>query len=252
MDTQTTGTFYILIAGMVFLTLLLTMFMLSIFRQYRFRLLEYEQQLTREIELIDAERRRMHIDLHDEIGAGLASIGLMIQQNNFYSDENSHRKIHKKVKELRNKIREIAYNSIPSVLESNGLKMALSELLNDIRYDHHIEVESELLINDQKLHPVKSVHVYRIIKEMLTNSLQHSDCSKITCNIHQHKKMVVIKIADNGSSFSNKKADKLKTGSGLSHIQSRAQILKAQIKKIQDADTGTAYQILIPVESLIQ
>ena len=91
MDTQTTTNYTILLASLIFLTILLAMFMFALFRQYRFRLKEYEWQLAREVELIDAERKRMHIDLHDEIGAGLASISILVQQQSI-QDNTIHKR----------------------------------------------------------------------------------------------------------------------------------------------------------------
>lgn len=250
MDTQTTTNYTILLASLIFLTILLAMFMFALFRQYRFRLKEYEWQLAREVELIDAERKRMHIDLHDEIGAGLASISILVQQQSI-QDNTIHKKVLKQVQNMRMKIREIAYNFIPPSLDSLGLKTTLIELLEEINSSHKIKVLSTLDFDEQKFLPQKAIHIYRITKEILTNTLKHAACSSVQCTIRVQQKTLILFISDNGIGFNTQNKNWMLKGAGLSHIYSRVKLLHASINLSSDHHRGTSYEIIIPLDSLL-
>lgn len=250
MDTQTTTIYSTLLASLAFLSILLAMFMFAIFRQYRFRIKEYEWQLAREVELIDTERKRMHIDLHDEIGSGLASIGILVQQLPV-QDLTVHSKVLKQVQSLRSKIREIAYNFIPPSLSSLGLKTTLIELFEEINSEHKIKVKSKLEFDDRTFLPKKTIHVYRIIKEILTNTLKHASCSTIRCTLRIQQKMLILIISDNGVGFDTANKKWMSKGAGLSHIYSRAKLLHATITLSSIPTNGTRYEIAIPLDSLL-
>lgn len=250
MDTQTTTNYTILLASLIFLTILLSMFMFALFRQYRFRLTEYEWQLAREVELIDAERKRMHIDLHDEIGAGLASISILVQQQSVH-DNIIHKKVLKQVHNMRSKIREIAYDFIPPSLDTLGLKKSLIELLVDINTTHKIKVKSNLEFDDQNFIPQKAIHIYRITKEILTNTLKHASCNYIHCSIQLKQKNLVLLLSDNGKGFDTAHKSWMSKGAGISHIYSRVRLLKATITVSSRPAKGTYYEIFIPLDSLL-
>lgn len=250
MDTQTTTIYSTLLASLAFLSILLAMFIFALFRQYRFRLKEYEWQLAREVELIDTERKRMHIDLHDEIGAGLASISILVQQLPI-QDHTIYTKVLKQIQNMRTKIREIAYNFIPPSLSSLGLKTTLIELFEEINSGHKIKVKSTLEFDDRNFLSKKTVHIYRIIKEILTNTLKHASCTSIFCTLKIQDKTLILFINDNGVGFDTANKKLMSKGAGLSHIYSRAKLLHATTTLSSNSKEGTRYKIVIPLDSLL-
>lgn len=248
MHPETTSHYTILIAGLVFLTIILALFSLGLFFQYRLRLQEYEAQLAREIELIDAERKRIHIDLHDEIGSGLASIGILVQQQ-VSSDETIQKKIRDQVTSMRTKIREIAYDFVPTTLDTQGLHVTIKALVDEMTYNYNIKTKCTIQMDDALFNPIKSIHVYRIIKEVLINALTHAQCKQITCFIKQDQKMLLAVLTDDGIGF-NSNIIQTK-GTGVSHIYSRAKILRAAVDIESNKQYGTRYTIKIPLESLV-
>ena len=205
MDTQITN-YTLAVASLLFLTVLIAMIMIALFRQFRFKMKEYRTQLAREIELIDTERGRMYNDLHDELGNGLASIGILLQQHPT-PHHSIQRKIYRQVQKLRSKIREIAYDFI---------------------------------------------HIYRITKEILINSLKHAHGSMIHCNIRQDPKKLIMELSDDGMGFIWKDQQVMRRGAGLSHIQSRVNILNATLDIQTAPGQGTHYTIHIPLISLMK
>ncbi|MBX9733358.1 MAG: hypothetical protein K2X37_04800 [Chitinophagaceae bacterium] len=248
MHPETTSHYTILIAGLVFLAVILALFSLGLFFQYRLRLQEYEAQLAREIELIDAERKRIHIDLHDEIGSGLASIGILVQQQ-VSSDEAIQKKIRDQVTSMRSKIKEIAYDFVPTTLDTQGLSITLKALIDEMTYSNNITTKCAIEMDDTLFNPIKSIHIYRIIKEVLINSLTHAQCKQMACFIKEEQKFLIVILTDDGIGF-NSNAIQAK-GTGVSHIYSRAKILRASVDVESSRSFGTRYTIKIPLESLV-
>lgn len=250
MDTQITN-YTLAVASLLFLTVLIAMIMIALFRQFRFKMKEYRTQLAREIELIDTERGRMYNDLHDELGNGLASIGILLQQHPT-PHHSIQRKIYRQVQKLRSKIREIAYDFIPATLDNHGLNAAMIELFEEIASSHVLKIQYKIVLNDQQFSPSKAIHIYRITKEILINSLKHAHGSMIHCNIRQDPKKLILELSDDGMGFIWKDQQVMRRGAGLSHIQSRVNILNATLDIQTAPGQGTHYTIHIPLISLMK
>lgn len=251
MDTQTTGIYLTLLASLVFLTLLLTLFIISVLRNMRRRLNEYKKQIGREIELIDRERERISADLHDELGSGLASVGLLLNQVAEHYGDPKLEKAGKHIRKQQQKIKEISYDLAPPILESRGLHFALTDLVEEIRSHGNFIVISNLQLNDQFLLPAKSVHIYRIIREILTNTMKHANASQIHVHCEQDEKYVRLELSDNGDGFDTRQLQKPARGFGLQHIQSRIGLLNATMSLESITGKGTSYNIQIPMHSIL-
>lgn len=251
MDTQTTIDLkQVFLTSLGFMSVLLLIVLVSLIRRFRLRLQQYHLQLAREVELIDAERRRIHIDLHDELGTGLANISLLTQQVQPHNPAPIVKKIYHQTQLLRTKIREIAYNFVPAILETRGLAFAIQDYVADIASSHPVSITADIQISDQLYSLPKSVHLYRLIRELLTNALKHACCSRISLQLRENKNSVLLSLSDNGIGFvPGQPAASLK-GVGLSHIQSRASILKARLSIRSIPGTGTDISIHIPLQSL--
>lgn len=234
-----------------FMTVLLLIVFFIVIRQFRFRLRQYQLQLAREVELIDAERKRIHTDLHDELGSGIASISLLAQQVPELLPGSAMEKIYRHTLTLRSKIREIAYNFVPAILETRGLAIALQDYIEDLNANHKVNIHYTLKIRDEAYAPAKTIHVYRIVREILTNALKHAQCSRIDIELTETRKSLLVRISDNGIGLPVQRAETWLAGSGLSHIQSRVNILKAELSIQSNRGTGTTINMNIPLSKLI-
>lgn len=253
MDPQTTVDIrQIFLTSLGFMSILLLIVLIALIRRFRLRLQQYQLQLAREVELIDAERRRIHTDLHDELGSGLASISLLAQQVQTGYPLPAIEKIYQHTLSLRNKIREIAYNFVPPILETRGLAIAIQDYAEDLNSSHPVTITCQINMADQHYALSKSIHIYRLIRELLTNALKHASCSHIQLTAVENNRTLTVTIADNGIGFHSGHPDTWLMGSGLSHIQSRVNILKARISIRSTPGYGAQTQITIPLQILRQ
>jgi signal transduction histidine kinase len=92
-------------------------------------------------------------------------------------------------------------------------------------------------VKDQQL----GAMVFRIIQELVTNSIKHSNCRSITININVSS-LIQITYYDDGNGFN---IDNVKPGLGLSNIRSRVESLAGQLT-FDSGPHGTKYSINLP------
>lgn len=252
MHSQTKELYQVLIASLLFLTLLMGLFIISIYRQMRQRLSEYKQQVKREIELIDSERTRISADLHDELGSGLATIGLLLTQVAEKYQHTFLKKAENQVKRQQQKIREIAHNLVPGILTSHGICFALEDFFEEIKSGKLLKIKKYIQLNDRDFHPAQTMHLYRIIREIVTNTLRHAQATELQVHLTQDVRIIHIRILDNGKGFCPQEQMGYKNGLGMQHIFSRITLLDAKIKLETAPAKGTYYDIKIPVKSMTE
>ncbi|MCA6450602.1 MAG: hypothetical protein IM584_06300 [Chitinophagaceae bacterium] len=251
MDPQTTIDLkQVFLTSLAFMSILLLIVLVTLIRRFRQRLQQYQLQLAREVELIDAERRRIHTDLHDELGTGLAGISLLAQQVQTHNAARIANKIYRQTHALQTKIKEIAYNFVPVILETRGLSIAIQDYVQEIASDHPVTITADIHIADQLYALPKSVHLYRLLRELLTNALKHARCNRICLRLSEDARSANLFLSDNGIGFLPEQPATWLKGTGLSHIRSRANILKARMSIRSAPGAGTEVSMIIPLQSL--
>lgn len=89
-----------------------------------------------------------------------------------------------------------------------------------------------------------SLSVYRIIQELVTNTLKHANATEILIQINTEVNELVIQYEDDGIGFDK---DNLKrTGMGLENIKSRVNYMHGNI--IIDSSKGEGMSVLIRIK----
>jgi signal transduction histidine kinase len=257
MVTQTQeGTSLILFIGMLgmfFLAMAIVGFVLI----YKRRLLKQqmklqEQQIIHQQQLLqsavkiqDEERKRFAADLHDEIGGGISTILLSVEQIRKAQAEQpeivakSHN-VRDQLNHLLKKVREISYNIMPPTLEDFGLHEAISDLCYSISESSEIHIEYEWNGDAQRLDFSAELAFYRIIKEIVVNAVKHSEAQKIKITIENSVEAFKLIITDNGKGFDLATVQK---GAGLRNIKDRAQIIGATLEISSNLNSGTTVHV---------
>ena len=205
---------------------------------------EQQHKLIRaELETLESERSRIAKDLHDSIGTNLAAIKLFL--NSFFkkSNEPDVSIIETTLQETIQGTRDIIANLAPADLERFGLVEAIKIYSRRIKDQFDIDFDVNSLGIEVK-QPEISIHLFRIIQELITNSLKYASAKKITVVINFTSSSVKIRYQDNGVGFN---ANSISKGNGLLNIQSRVQILEGTIK-FESNNNGVSYQIDAPLK----
>jgi signal transduction histidine kinase len=94
------------------------------------------------------------------------------------------------------------------------------------------------------------LNTYRIFQEALNNALKYSLAQQITITLKLHaEKGLSLRISDNGTGF-NRETKPQGSGMGLTSVETRAQLIGAQLKVDSQPGRGTTIMLEIPNTSL--
>lgn len=245
------NTWYVrFVAGILIILIGILIYQRS-FTQYKeknaYLQLIYEQQkklLNAEIETTERERSRIAKDLHDSIGMDLVSIKLMANQIAKKPMEKDVLEIQEQLQKTISEIQNIIYGLTPSGLKLFGLSHGLENYISMVSKNHPVSINLDFQGNEIKDEQIGAM-VFRIIQELVTNSIKHSQCKTISLDVNVSSSFIQIIYRDDGVGFD---PDKVIPGLGLSNIRSRVESLEGDIKLKSDT-AGICYSINLPLKS---
>jgi signal transduction histidine kinase len=208
----------------------------------------------------EQERTRISRDLHDELGQLLTGMRLNYQtiENQIEPVIGENDLLKRILTDARNTIdlihvaAERAISSLrPSVLDTEGLVEALNELVENYRKQQGIEYKLFCSIDNELLSATKSMALYRIIQESLTNISKHSRAENVEINCRQENGKVIIGIKDDGIGF-DRTTESFVPGLGLNSIEERVRLLQGDLQIISNSGKGTIIAIGFSVTELAE
>ncbi len=193
----------------------------------------------------DEERQRIAQDLHDRLGSILTATKLY-----FNSDDNGNGAVRDKANALLDsavtEVREISHNMMSGTLSKFGLIQALEELAETVSKSGHTKMQ--FIAHKVGRYPGKvEITIYRVIQELVSNTLKHAGASEITAQVSQLGNELTVIMEDNGRGFDRQTA--LKNGIGLMNVESRVASLNGTVHIDSGKGSGTTITINIPVEA---
>jgi signal transduction histidine kinase len=210
----------------------------------------YQKELLRSmIESQEEERKRIAIDIHDEIGALLNTSRFNVTQLGLTAKTPENQKLFEDIYSLYGKIsqnlRRIAHDLRPVVLEKFGLVAALEGLEEDLEASGlQFWVQSSL---QTKLPDKLELALYRIIQELISNTLKHAQATQISIRLEELPDGFQLFYEDNGIGFS---PGTTSSGLGLRSIESRLSIFGGQAT-FMPVQKGVLVQIELNKESIL-
>jgi signal transduction histidine kinase/ligand-binding sensor domain-containing protein len=208
--------------------------------------LHQQKLLNIEIDTLERERSRISKDLHDGIGIGLVVLKMKIHR--FISTHNHAMatEVENQFQETITEIRKIIFELTPPGLEKYGLLETMQGYVEKLKQDTNLEIEYHCTGTEYK-ETGKATLIFRIIQELISNSVKHSQSSKIVLDINSFDQELIIIYQDNGIGFST---EQKKTGHGLDNIEFRIKALEG-IMQMDSGDFGTSFIITIPKKETI-
>ncbi|MBE7172811.1 MAG: hypothetical protein INR73_19705 [Williamsia sp.] len=231
-----------------FLSVVIITFTRTLLKHHKKRLAVYKDKVSTEITILEIERQRMAVDLHDDLGALLSSIKLQLTCLNNTDPEDFEivEKCTYLIEEALQKILETSRNLTSKVLVREGLIQAIREFLAMIGKTKKLEVDVDIQITQIRLNESGQLHVYRIFQEVLTNCLKHAKATKFYLQIVQEEQWMKIHMKDNGDGFNLQEVESA-WGFGLKNIVNRVDILNGRLFLDAQKDKGVSYTIEIPL-----
>jgi two-component system, NarL family, sensor kinase len=249
MDTQETKIYLAALIAAGVLAIILVYFIITMIRQQRITQRLNREKIEAEILTLEKERQRMASDLHDDLGPILSSIKFKINAVESKSEEDTEliRIASENVDETIQRIRQIAFNLMPNTLIRKGLAAAIEELISKVTESLPLKISYQLnSIPDISLQ--KSINLFRMLQEIIQNTVKHSGASELYINLAAKDKYIVLTTEDNGKGFDFEKVNDQNKGLGLRNLTSRAEIMNGHIAVETGAGKGVKYKFEIPID----
>lgn len=204
--------------------------------------LEHQRELLRvNIETQESERERISADLHDSLASKLQVARLMLSTGT-KDPHATTASVKELIDEVIENSRQIAYDLYPQSLSDFGLLHVVKELLRPLTERLKIVFASTGTQYDTALGKEKEAHIFRIVQEVIHNSLKHAKATTITMTLRITSCYFSMIVADDGVGFA---LNVNKTGHGLKNIESRVQLLNGTFKIKSGNAQGTRLILLI-------
>ena len=194
----------------------------------------------------ETERKRIAKELHDGLGPLLSNLKMSISALNCNEDKGQQDLI-RNMKQVANEsimaVREISNNLSPHVLESFGLLSALKAFTGKISESKVISIDIDGNIGENRFHPSIEIALYRVLCELIHNTLLHSGATAILIRLRQAGGYLFIQYRDNGKGLPPGKSLAGHSGMGLSNIESRLRAINGKIELNPSEEYG--FSVLI-------
>ena len=219
------------------ITLVFEALLLTLTLAYLLRVTERERQMERQARIevaerskqqllarVDQERSRIAAELHDSAGQGLVTIVSRLSRagRNGVGGEAkaTFEDVERETRNLLDDIRRISHDLHPAALDHLGLTGALRELRSRLvkSGDYRISLDLDPAL---QLGKADQLQVYRVVQELVSNSLRHSGGDAIDIRLAREGGQIVASVCDNGTASAAPGGE----GIGLSVVSERAAML---------------------------
>ncbi|MHB0967283.1 MAG: sensor histidine kinase [Bellilinea sp.] len=152
------------------------------------------------VEIQEAERRKIALELHDEIGQLLT--GLKLQLDTGAENGAAQTKTRALADDLIQKVRNLSLDLRPTMLDDLGLLPALLWHFDRFTSLTGVKVNfSQSGLPDNRFSPEIETTTYRVIQEALTNVARHSGVGEASVQVLHRDGVLSIQVEDRGGGF---------------------------------------------------
>lgn len=183
--------------------------------------------LTAVLRTEEKTRANFSKELHDGLGPLLSSAKISLSALSHSDMTAEQRDIFNNtlyvVDEALHSLREISNNLSPHALTDFGLARGIQIFVDKAAALHKVKISFATNLRGERYDPDIEVIMYRVVCELITNSLKHSGCSEIRLSLSVAGDTLEMQYSDNGRGFDPQAM--MDCGMGLSNINSRVSSL---------------------------
>lgn len=202
------------------------------------------------IEGQEKERQRIANDLHDDLGGQLAAIKIKLEGLQRLSTKQDQSDLLHHTTDLLNeayqKVRSMAHARNAGINAQEGLLPAVRNFAAKVSTANRLAIQVEEHGMDSRLENSLEIAIFRVIQELITNVIKHSQATEAFIHLTQHEQSINVMVEDNGIGFDR---TKIKPGNtmGLYSIQKRIENLGGSVTIEPIPEKGTSVIIDIPL-----
>lgn len=198
----------------------------------------------------DEERQRIAQDLHDRLGSILSTVKL-----HFSTMEEEIRKLQDKqhqsylfatqmLDEAVDEVRKISHDLNTGSVSKFGFKTAVAQLIHAVESSNAIEIhifDKQIETSDMAAFEVE---LYRIIQELLSNTLKHAQASEVNMQLTKSAGFVTFTYEDNGKGMN---PEILGSSQGLGIVSIENRVKKINGRSTLDSTPGHGFTFIIEI-----
>ena len=235
---------------------------LSIGVMYAHKLFKYIDRLNRQRQLLnkriltavlrteEKSRSRFSKELHDGLGPLLSSARMSLSALERDECRPEQREIIGNttyvIDEAIRSLREISNHLSPHVLNDFGLARGVQNFIDKTAAMHDVKIRFTTNLRTERYDTDVEVILYRVICELINNSLKHSGCTNIGLSLVRNRRVLTLDYTDNGRGFNPEAM--MDCGMGLSNMASRINSLGGTLEIASSKGKGMRAAIRIDTQ----
>lgn len=247
MDAQENQIFNgIIIAGLI-IGIIISYFIISVVRYQKKIVAIQRENIRAEVTALEKDRARIAEDIHDDLSPMLVAVKMRI--NSMEISEAEEKEIEKTnvvIDDIAKRLRAISFDLMPGSLQHQGLFKALMEFGAHINRGGIVNLSLDLPNEEPVLGEQKVIHIYRIIQEIVHNTIKHAMATELKVKVIQDKQSIIVNTKDNGKGFDFDKMVSENRGLGLRSMLNRINLLQGEYDIESSEGKGTTFTIEIP------
>lgn len=213
-----------------------------------------DELLQNSIMVQEEERKRIAQDLHDDLGAVISIIRMnlvLISQKQGAEVGGGAPAVN--IQNLVNlsetamaSLRNISHQLMPPQLEAFGLVKSIESVVGQINQSGDIKVHFALKSDWPVIKWTVALGVYRIVMELINNTIKHAHARNIFLELSCLNKNLVVNFNDDGTGLPDISA--IDRGLGLTSMEARARAMNGRFDFHNGAEKGVAAILTIPYD----
>lgn len=218
-----------------------------------------KELLSATLQSQEAERSRIAKDLHDSVGVMLSTLQLVIKRYGSRGETPEQKadmvaQSTAIIDSTIGTVRRISHDLLPPELELMGIAAALEQIVWRVNEAGTLHVDLDCLDRTERLPADYEIMLYRIVQELLNNTMKHSGGTRASILIERREEHILLRYRDNGCGIPPElvgSARAVRGGLGLYSIETRARSLGGAVVWGSDGGGGMSVEILFPFPSIL-
>lgn len=211
------------------------------------RELEFQRELAQKtVRVQEEERSRIARNLHDAVSSKINLASLYLHQFSQGAVADTGLILHgiEQLRDASETARKISHELMPAMIEKLGWTYALEDLVADVNCIPGMQCDLVIHADELPSYDEDSVHLFRILQELVNNTLKHAHASRISIVVSKNEDdSLEIHYNDNGIGLKNPNQE---PGLGLGNIKTRIDLMEGKITFNTPNKTGFNALIALP------
>ncbi len=206
------------------------------------------------LDITEKERRRIGLDLHDDLGQKLSGLALMTRglqlklAKQKAAEAKEAAKIHSLIQQAMSHAHDLAHDLASLDLKENDLGAALDGLAAHVREFFDISCRFKLKGPIPPLEAGMMSQLYKITQEAVTNAIKHGKAKRVAISLANSSGKVILKVENDGLPFPDLRSQS--TGMGLRIMNYRASLIGGSLEIKGASSHGTLVTCSVPLLSM--